>query len=67
MGRCCGWDQGRDASPVFDVPGGVTVDYMGLYSALTAGTLLAVDDLTAETFAGQGTYTLSDTDVDLNA
>jgi hypothetical protein len=53
-------------APTFDVPGGVTVDYMGLYSALTAGTLLQVDDLTAETFAAQGSFQLTDVDVDLN-
>lgn len=62
-----GGSKDETASPVFDVPGGVTVDWMGLYSALTAGTLIAIDDLTAETYAGQGTYTLSDTDIDLNA
>lgn len=61
-----GGSKDETASPVFDVPAGSTVDYMGLLSALTAGTLLAVDDLTAETYAGQGTYTLSDTDLDLN-
>ncbi len=53
-------------APTFDVPAGATVDYMGLYSALTAGTLLNVDDLTAETFAAQGSFQLTDVDVDLN-
>ncbi|HEV2771799.1 MAG TPA: hypothetical protein VGV57_03055 [Thermoleophilaceae bacterium] len=55
------------ASPTFDVPGGVTVDYVGYWSALTAGTLLGVDDVTAESFAAQGTYQLTDTDIDLLA
>lgn len=61
-----GGSKDETASPVFDVPAGATVDWMGLYSALTAGTLVALDDLTPETYAGQGTYTLSDTDIDLN-
>lgn len=53
-------------APTFDVPAGATVDDMGLYSASTAGTLLAIDDLTSEAFAGQGTYQLTDVDCDLN-
>lgn len=54
-------------APVFDIPAGAQVDAVGLYDAVSAGTLQAYDDLTNETFAGQGTYTLSDTDIDLNA
>lgn len=55
-------------APVFDIPAGATVDAMGLFDQLAAGgTLQAFDDLTSEAFAGQGTYTLSDTDIDLNA
>lgn len=53
-------------APTFDVPGGVTVDWCGFYSAVTAGTLNAVDDLTAEAFAGQGTYQLQDVDLSLS-
>ena len=52
-------------APTFDVPPS-TVDYAGLYSALTAGTLLVIDDLTAENYAAQGTFQLTDFDVDLN-
>ena len=52
-------------APTFDVPAS-TVDYCGFYSALTVGTLLAVDDLTAETFAAQGTFQLTDVDLDFN-
>ena len=52
---------------VFDVPAGATVDYVGYFSASTAGTLQAVDKVTSEAFAGQGTYTLTDSDLDLNA
>lgn len=55
-------------APAFDIPAGATVDGVGLYDQLAAGgTLQAFDDLTSEAFAGQGTYTLNDTDVDLNA
>lgn len=51
----------------FDVPAGAVVDYVGFYSASSAGTLQAIDDLTQESFAGQGTYTLTDADLDLLA
>ena len=46
------------ADAVFNVPASATVNYVAYYNALTAGTLLAYDDVTAETFASQGTYTL---------
>lgn len=49
----------------FDVPAGATVDYVGYWSASSAGTLYAVDDVTPELFAAQGTYTLTDNDLDL--
>ena len=52
---------------VFDVPAGASVDYAGFFSALTAGTLHALDDVVSESFAGQGTYTLTDAKLDLNA
>jgi hypothetical protein len=54
-------------APVFDIPAAATVDAMGLYDAVSAGTMQAFDDVTSEAFAGQGTYTLSDVDIDLNA
>ena len=54
-------------APVFDIPAGAVVNAVGYYDASTSGTLQAFDDLTEETFAGQGTYTLSDSDIDLNA
>lgn len=50
---------------VFDIPAGGVVDYVGFYSAITAGTILAFDKVTQETFSGQGTYTLNDADLDL--
>lgn len=51
---------------IFDVPA-CTVDYAGLYSASSGGTLLAIDKVTSEVFAAQGTYTLTDADLDLLA
>lgn len=50
---------------VVDVPAGAVVDYHAFYSAVTAGTLQAIDDVTQETFAAQGTYTVTDTKMDL--
>lgn len=52
---------------VFDVPAGATVDYVGYWSAVTAGTIQAFDKVTPETFGSQGTYTLTDSDLDLLA
>lgn len=52
---------------VFDIPAGATVDYGSFHSAVTAGTLLAIDRVTAESFAGQGTYTLTDADLAISA
>lgn len=52
---------------VFDVPAGTTVTHVGFWSAATTGTFLAYDDVTSETFAAQGTYTVTDADLDLNA
>jgi hypothetical protein len=53
--------------PVFDCAAGTVVNYVGLFSASTAGTLLGIDPVTEETFGAQGTYTLTDADCDLNA
>ena len=52
---------------VFNVPAAAVVNYVGFFSAITAGTLLGIDPLTEETFGAQGTYTLTDADLDLNA
>ena len=54
-------------APVFDVPGSTTVAYAGFWSAETVGTFYGAADVTDEVFAGQGTYTLSDADLDLLA
>jgi len=52
--------------PVFDVPPSTTVSYVGFWN--NAGTVFyGSANVTDEVFAGQGTYTLSDADLDLNA
>lgn len=53
--------------PVFDVPGGTTVTHVGFWSAVSGGTFLGSADVTDETFASQGTYTLTSATLDLNA
>lgn len=50
--------------PVFDVPAGSTVAFVGYWSGAT---YLGYDDVTSETFAAQGTYTLTGSTLDLNA
>lgn len=52
---------GESAIPsdlTFDIPAGATVNEVAYYSALTAGTLLGTDPVTAETYAAQGQYTV---------
>jgi len=53
--------------PVLDCPAGAVVNYVGFFSAVTAGVLCGIDAVTEETFGAQGTYTLTDADLDLNA
>lgn len=53
--------------PVFDVPGSTTVTHVGFWTAVSGGTLLAYAAVTNETFGAQGTYTVTDADLDLNA
>lgn len=55
----------NNANPVFDIPAGTTITHFGLWSASSGGTFYGSGDITDETFAGQGTYTLSDADVSL--
>jgi len=50
----------------FDCPAGAVVNYTGYFSAITSGTCYAIDDVTQETFTGQGTYTNTDSKLDLN-
>jgi hypothetical protein len=53
--------------PVFDIPPSTTVSYVGYWSLVTGGTFYGSANVTDEVFAGQGTYTLTDADLDLNA
>lgn len=54
------------APQTFDIPAGTTVDWVRFFSAVTAGTGLGITAVVAETFAGQGTYTLNTSAIDLN-
>lgn len=54
-------------APAFDVPASTTVTHVGFWDASTGGNFLGYADVTDEVFAGQGTYTLSDADLDLNS
>jgi len=53
--------------PVLDVGAGKTVSYVGFWSAESAGVFYGAADVTDEVFGAQGTYTLTDADLDLNA
>jgi hypothetical protein len=50
---------------VIQAPSGVTADYEAGFSALTAGTLLALDTGTGDSFASAGTYTITDVTISL--
>lgn len=59
---------------IVNVPAAGVVDCIGFFSAVTSGTLLAINlsttlggTLTEETFGGQGTYTVTDAKLDLNS
>jgi hypothetical protein len=52
---------------VFDVPAGGIVLYVGMWSLATGGVFYGSALVTQETFAAQGTYTLTDQKNDLNA
>ena len=49
----------------FDVPAAADVTHCGFWSAAAAGTFYGSDDVTAEAFVGQGTYTLNDAKISL--
>lgn len=53
------------ASISFDIPPSTVVTYASLWTALTGGTCLATDDVTSESFTGQGTYVLTDFEVSI--
>lgn len=52
---------------VVNVPAGAVVNYIGFFSAVTAGTMNGISLVTEETFGAQGTYTVTDAKLDLNA
>jgi hypothetical protein len=58
-----------DGDLEFDIPAGATVDGWRGFTALTSGTDYDGAALTAEAYAGQGTYTLlaASTAIDLDA
>ena len=47
----------------FSVPAGTTVTHVGYWDNDTGPTFLAWDDVTDETFAAAGTYTVTDSDL----
>lgn len=52
--------------PDFDVPGGTTITHFGLWTAVSAGTFVGGDELSAsETFGSASTYTVSNLTVSL--
>lgn len=53
------------ANPTWDVPAGMTITHIGFWSAVSGGTFYGSADIVDEIFAGQGTYTASDVDVNL--
>ena len=67
MAAASGGQIAASNQPVFDVPGGTTVTHVGFWSAVSGGTFLGYADVTDESFAGQGTYTLTSSTLDLNA
>jgi len=54
-------------APVLDVGAGKTVSYVGFWSAESGGVFYGSALVTEEVFGAQGTYTLTDADLDLNA
>lgn len=55
----------NNANPVFDVPAGTTITWVGFWSDVAAGTFYGSGDITDEAFASAGQYTLSDADITL--
>jgi hypothetical protein len=51
--------------PVLDIPASTTITHVGYWSASTGGTFYGSSDITDETFAAQGTYTVTDADISL--
>ena len=53
------------SQPVFDVPAGVSVTHGGVWSAATGGTYYGSGPIPNEAFSSQGTYTLTESVLDL--
>lgn len=53
-------------APVFDVPAATTVSWVGFWSLASGGVFYGAANVTDKVFANQGTYTLTDADIDLN-
>lgn len=53
-------------APVVNVPAGVTVTYVGYWTAATGGTFLGYDDVTSATFTNAGTYTVNTASININ-
>lgn len=68
------WNAAADGSiddstngATINMPAGSVGDYLGYFSASTAGNLHAIDKSTSETFVSDGTLQVTDADLDLNA
>jgi hypothetical protein len=61
-----GGSKDNSNQPVFDVPAGGKVLYVGFWSLVTGGVFYGAALVTEENFGAQGTYTLTDADLDLN-
>lgn len=60
IGAASGGTRTASDTPVFDVPGGVTISHVGFWSGVTGGTFFGYDDLASpESFASQGQFTLT--------
>lgn len=59
MAAASGGARAISAGVTFDVPAGSTVAYASLWTAVTGGSCVATDDVTSESFTGQGTYNLT--------
>jgi len=62
-----GGDLDSQGEQVFQVSGGDTVSHVQYWSAETGGTFYGYSTVTQETFAGDGTYTITDADINHNA
>lgn len=59
LGAASGGVKAASTQPVFDVPSGATVAWVGWWDALSGGNFLASYDVADEVYGAQGTYTLT--------